>query len=851
MRLERGSTRTGLPVIGQCRARGLYASERDTSGEGIAIVHTADRTGVAAIHTVLQAAVKAANDAHPELLQNTGFRAILLREGGSPDFDRFLSGAPLTQNELSDLAVPRRIWLAGRMRSPDDVVDWIGDRARTTLLLHGEAGEGKSTYVASLCRRLSGQYVLLRWKQGPQFDLQAAANFRDIVASYLDEKSLPLQVLIISELRSALSRDQEIALIGAMEDYDEDPAEYQGISVLIAGRPSWTGVIRRRIASSHARLVPLTPPELTLLGNLIANCYANLSAGQDAERLRDLHNDYPNIQRFVALDEKARSALLGSGEAPMIASMLTAVYGEDFHRRLTDEYAELSSEDRHAYLTVCLSAQCMSGISDRLLSILAPEADTGARSQLDPWSLGPDELHIPRHSVIGRTIVEEAAHILELRRAVGKLLDEAPRYNEAREILGNLLLEFARWNPVSAAPTGKSSAQLRSYARNEVAADPARWAAIEGALNPADPWELMHWAYILTRILPDHPNGGPTNTFLIESAMGLNEAAARSARETLPFGGVEHTILIERAAYYRVILRREADQIIRSEPSDDVADVKELARLIGKSWCRPDFYGQLVGICSAALKAPMGSARFDEYDSDNWLLLTTLVVAFQHLRAQAGVFPQIQLAYAEIVGRLMHGVVIHRKEELLRLGWAKASELNTPDPALAVLLDETLAAIRGDDRSKAHLLAERREILLTAAEGSQEYPEALLRLSFLVSDDDMLRSRARELIAPYLAFQAAGIFRGMVLHSKALLDDEHGAAQAAALSEAVAFYNDGIKTRDHWLNWKDYWKEAIRALSRVDKEAADRARVDYLDAQRRVGSSSRPARPRAARRRRR
>lgn len=737
--------------------------------------------------------------------------------------------------------MPRDVLLQGRSRSLEDTVSWLDQHPRATLVLTGEAGEGKSTYLMALAARLNGRYLVLRWVQGSAFDLPAALQFRELVRSYFNPGEATLPVLVICELHSPLSQAQEAALIDALREREHDPANYPDLSVVIAGRPAWTGLARRSLSAQRVFLVPLARNDLALLGASITHCYERLVTRLGHDNVGDLHQAYPNLADFTRLGLEGRQKVLGGGDQPLIAGMLRAVYGDDFHRRLTDEYLSLASADRLAYLIVCLTAQPSAGISDRLLATVAPGADTAARSQLDPWTLGDDELHVPRHAIIGQTVVDAGARPLDVRLAIGKLAGAAATSAEAREVLCEILLQFADWVPVSA-EGGKTSAQLRSYARNELGSDPQRWDSLEAALDQSPP-VLMRWAYALRSILPDEAGKGEASIAVIQAASRLLDAAELLAADQLSRSHDVDSTMVERITFYRLLVERDRTRITGEHRRDEVEYIEALVPFIGHSWCGSDFYGQLVGMCAFALKDRMGHPSFDEHDEGDWLLLSTLTTTFQYLRSSYPVLPGIQAGYANIIGRLVFGVVHHRREQLFRLGWDLSVLLGSPDAALAVLLDDELARTDAPGHASGVAHDERLDILLRAAEGSSSYPEVLLRLLRLIGGDERLRSRLQALLPSYLAVQSTGIYRGMVLHVQAVVQQhEPEEVRYRSLRESLSLYAGGISTRDEWLTLGPYWKSAIGELARIDRVAASSARETFNGVRRRFDTVTAPSR---------
>lgn len=771
----------------------------------------------------VQLAIVKAVASHPELLEGTGLVPFLLRERAAPDYDKFLSGAPLTQDEVPDLLVPRRVIMHNRVFSPVEFDSWLGQQRETAVVLTGDAGEGKSSYVTHLCCRVSTTHLVLRWQPSTIFNLQAAATFRDVVRTYLPKghaENVP--VLVVIEMTSPLLGAEGAALMHGLGEREFDPAAIPLLSVVLLGRPGWTGLLRRRLSLHHLRLAPLDDTEAHALAVSIETAYRECRSKNGPD---ELTQTYPNLSNFVKLSDEAKLEMLAEGSPPLITSMLKAVYGRDFHRRLTDEYVSLSHQDRLAYLALCLAANRVGEMSEDLLTRLVPEADVESRCRRDPWVRTDAGSHAPRHAVIARTVVGEAAGGTEIKEVFKRLLECGTGDPEARQVLQSTFYEFAHWEPVARERNTKTSPQLRGYARQALAANESLWLSFETNLpNVAE--QLSYWAYLLLGLLPDEPGLSKANELLFERAETLLDAIPNAFTD-------DPIAMAERRTFYKVRLSRDRNRIWGDNLVDDVADVRILRRLVGKAWCGSDFYGELVAICARGCSSRLNTGDFDEEDTESWLLLETLVIAFQHLRAVGEIRRHIQAMYADVVGRRIHVALNVRKAELLRTAWNTSIQLGCPDGAVASMLDHELhkSSTKTTETNRLEDLNREREALLfAAAKGDPGYAEVLLRLARFVVARPSLKASALELVEAALRIGPSGIALAMSLHAKSLLC-EGGDNVEEFLAESIGLYLRSIRTHNQWLIWGPMCLDAINVLRRINPARAGEMLVHYRASQ--------------------
>ena len=457
-----------------------------------------------------------------------------------------------------------------------------------------------------------------------------------------------------------------------------DLEAHPSIAIIIAGRLAWTNRVRRRISATDVNLVPIGQHEALILDAAIQTAYTALSRRHQPAQL---DSKYPNLRRFLEAPQEQRIATLAGPRQPLLAAMLKAVYGEDFYRRIVDEYEELRLPDRTAYEAICLAAPTFGPVSANLLVSIAADADLDARARVDPWVGTVIAGYTPRHSVIGQIVIEEGARPISLQNTFTSLITAAAEQPEALRLLGHIMSDFRTWEPIALNRNPKTSAQLRRIAREGIYANRSLWETCLSTIG-GEPLTLTDWAYLLRSQLPDNLTPSAVNIYILQCANDLLKKAIDNSSGST--SGHD-----ERITFYRVVLNRDLRRI-RSDPLDDVLDIRVLREYIGNDWCRADFYGELIGICTRFLRDVINTSEFDEDDEVQWMALETLVIAFQYLRTFGPPLRHIQRMYANIIGRRIYGGMRERRIERLRVAWYTSVSLGTPEAALGVMLDSEL-----------------------------------------------------------------------------------------------------------------------------------------------------------------
>lgn len=771
-----------------------------------------------------------------KVLDNTGFEPVLIHPLRGPDYRRFLSGAPLNQNHIAaNLVAPRRVRVDGRVLGQNDFDEWLKADETRTIFLIGEAGEGKSTYITHLLYRFAKTHLLLRWLPTSQFRLSAVDSFRAL----LNESNTaqqgagkPIPAIVVIELTRALEPDQEAVFTQTIQQKEIDPYAHPFVSIIVVGRPSWTNRLRRRCFAEDVALVSINTNEAASLDEAIKRAHRELQ-NQDT----DIDHDYPNLGNFVTASSDECIATLSGVRQPLLASMLKAVYGKDFWRRVIEEYTDLdtSTNERMAYDIICLAAISFGSVDDNLLSAIipSPPADLDARSRGDPWIRTMDNRHAARHSIIAQIVVEKGAGPISIRNVLITLMkvflaEGPPIHVEALRLLRCILEDFRSWEPVAFTAKPKTSAQLRRIARECVYGNQELWLDCQARII-REPLTLMHWAYLLRSQLPDEAGRSDANAFILECADNLlNEAMSLAVHAS--------DEVRERVVFYQTVLRRDLKRV-NDNYVDDKVDIATLRAYIGHNWCRGDFYGELVGMCGRYLQQRINTIIFNEHDETDWMILKTLVLAFQHLRAMGSATRGIQMLYSEIVGRRMHAVLADRLIELLQFGWDESVRLEIPDAGIGIMLDAELEVMarQAEDTTKRRLLNEQRlQILLNIVQAYPTHGEALIKLTALAHDLSNIRDRVLAAVNEAIDYCPSGISLALILHARGLLLQLADVDATDMLIAACAAYSEHVTNRDGWLIYGEMWAQAVDALHKTGSFDSGLARNEYLAARRRL-----------------
>lgn len=729
--------------------------------------------------------------------------AVAISRSGGRDPVRFLSGASLNGSDVVEYAVSRRVEIDGDEYEVHDIAARLCADETVGFLIAG-AGEGKSTYLHTLCSALSSRAIVFRWRVSGELDWGSLHRFRDrIAAAHSRADTEELSIVVVGELATKLTRDQEDKLIEVVQCIPSGLAPPH-TSMVLAGRPAWLNRIRHRVSTGQTmRLLPLSVAE----------------ASQFVDRLVDAHRAcceerggawtqarFPHLGQFLSRPDQARIDALQQGPS-LVGSLLMVTYGREFVRRLIAEYADLNPADKAAYLLVSLATSSLGSISEDLLASMCPGADIDDASNGSPWQRDLDGMHSARHELIGKLVVEDksAATPREISRAIGDIIEAAATTPEAVELFLNTARIVDESRSLVPEQQRKTEPQFRAAVRAGVLEHREAWERFEETFGRG-PGELLAVAHILHSLLPDKLGSGDGNEYLLARA----ERVLASAEEAAVAGSP----VVARAHFFRVLTNRDARRI-RGDVLDDVADFRAVLPVLSHAWADAPVFVHIMSIGLTALR------DCDPEDADNDELAAGVLAAWQHLRTAGDPFGPQTYAYSRFVARDLFQWPQDRRLSLWSGAWRLSCELASPDGGLACLIDDDLLKRQKQaaaDEASA-LQTRRRHVLSSSVVDGQTNAEVVLRFAQAFGAGDESARRRVRLVGGQLARGVEPTTRSMALHALALVE-ANSDQRVAHLRDALTAYEQSIVCRDDWLTRGHFWKEALRELRAAAPEDA-------------------------------
>ena len=728
--------------------------------------------------------------------------AVVTPRTGTLNPANFLSGTSMNPLEVGRYAVARRVDMDGDELEVDDVAARISAEDTVAYLIAG-AGEGKSTYLHALCSSLVSRALIFRWRVTGQLDWSKLQEFRaEVAAASPDGKAHEPPIVIVGELATKLTRDQEDELIEIVQGVPAGLAPPR-TSIVLAGRPAWLNRIRQRVSTGQTmRLMSLSGPEAATLIKSLEDAYAACCEDKGAA-WAEAH--FPNLGRFLALPHARQVDVFVQGPS-LVGSLLHAAYGNAFVNRLASEYADLDSADRAAYLLVSLATSAIGGISEELLESICPDASIERRCAGSPWQRNIDGLHSARHEMIGKLVVEDtqASTARDISKLIGKIVDAGTFSSEARDLFLNSVRIFDEPRSLVPEQRRKTEQQFRRAVRTGILDNRVAWERLESSIGPSA-GEFLAYSYVMHRLLPETLANSEANEYLLMHNEHLLARAEAAAEPGSP--------LADRARYHRIFVNRQARRI-RGDMVDDLNDIKALLPMMGNTWPEPIFYAQLLSVGLSTLR----HCDLDEKESDQ--IAGAVLEAWQRLRAEGDTGEQIY-DYSAFVARDLYEWPETRRLSLWETAWEFSHALENPDGSLACLLDDELIKLEGNrtDEDAAALRARRAHILAESVVPGQTNAEVVLRFAELAGTDDEAARRLVLRVGGQLAAAGDPTTRSMALHSLAIVaasDDD----RLDYLRASLPAYEQSMLSRDDWLTRGAFWKRALRELRGIAPDEA-------------------------------
>ena len=724
-----------------------------------------------------------------------------------PDWLRLLSGRALTASEIENgMAIPRRLRAIGEDVDLVDMPSWLEQRRGATLLLRAEAGEGKSTYLSLLKETLKDSAIVLTWSPHQSLRVDEVQNFADTTRSLFnaeiaarDPESLP--VVVLAELRPTLDDATADAISSTLNDHESRGDE---AIFLIAGRPSAiNSLVPSPIGAEFCSLGAMNASDVSTLCAHLQRAYAEISSSKSDSHIFAL---FPNLSNFLQLPIAEQINYFLAPRQPLIVGFLKAIYGNDFIKRLVDEYRLMErAADRQAYLHVCLATMSGISLSEPFLRALAPNAALDTRSEYDPWIRTDNDEHIARHSVIAQTVLENCGAYASLSECFEGLVQLARQQPNALQLLFDVANGVAYMRALSTADM-RIPARIRGRLAGALALDQELPNRLLAESNNAA--RLFSWGNLLRFVLPRKPSAQYVTVYetavdVLNRALGLAQQADRPLAER-----IEYTL--------DCALRDLALATDHTESIDEREDrIMRWRDFIGRDWVGPRFYADLFDEAREVVHE-LTFTGVPDRDSDSlyWAYLIG-GVAYQYLWATHSAYiAGRENYYGNLFDRAIHYALPTRRVDVWKEIWRTAATLHTlPAPGIAYA-----------------------QSLLEMSDGQSSKDEAitvLLEVSDIFdSDANVLRVLAevastRTDLAPSLRTRISDLIRRRtspaklaLLYSAAALLEEDDSLRREYLEESVECFSKIRWDPTKWQAQGHYWVLACTELKRLGGSAA-------------------------------
>jgi hypothetical protein len=761
------------------------------------------------------AAGKAPADGPAPSLSGSSLRLVAAHSSTRPaDPERLLSGASLTAAEIdAGLAVDRILEVQGRHLSLAEVPAALVELRGLTLLLTASAGEGKSTYLQMLRRALPEAWTVLRWDP-PDLDIE---TLRDLATESEGGDPAGPRLVVLCEV---FNLDEHTAMqMSRSLNRREDGTDHAVF--LIAGRPRDIGLLRQGIAGSPVpvRLAPMDEAaSLTLTKALVRA--AEMAALSD-EEIRDR---YPNLDRFLDLSVDDQLQALTAGDRPLIAGLLEAVYGEHLWGRVANEYQQLARPDAQAYLHVALAHYAGSPMeTSTLMRLAGAEADLVARSARDPWIFDEAaQVHVARHEVIAHVLLEGMADGPALLLALTQWMDSArvsaKVYRFAERGLYGLL------TPRDPIKSGSSLNERLRVAIHEVLTSADGLESTILLNSGSNTTSLTTWVNVLVRAVGR--GRGPDAVHLLKIADTImSRLLDRPLEQQSP-----------RWDYYQTKIRVRIYEAGEEQPHDPRPDVlSRWASYQDYSQFGADFYADCFNLADDLIEEEVLAGSAERQPTVEYFRV--LMWSYVWLNA-LDEKPELRKArttrHTRMVARYLYLLPGETVITLLREEWLESKRARAPLYRTAFHLAKLLMS-----GGESEQVAEAYELLfdLVSFQGPWNGEAALLLADRQRHADWPGPLPDLSLFRRNLARAKGGALnRAFLAHALGLLVPEEEAAEH--LASAADAYAEGLQSEDDLNEWESRWRNALRTLRKLDREAADSRQDAYLNRRRRLGRAA-------------
>lgn len=687
-----------------------------------------------------------------------------------------LRGSPLRLAEVqAGYAVKRRIFVESLKQDIDfdNIIPWLKREKGKTLLFFGEAGEGKTTFINYICNEFWSEYVILFWdinKDGI-FDYENLIKFHDNLCKLSSKK---IDILVLGELESGIDSLDAFRISNSLAER----AKLQDSSTIILfGRPSELQIINYRLPNTETlRLMPLDTAEAKSLCHNLKKAYLELiRAGYDNNMIT---LNYPNLLNLLDLSENQQVEIFTEPGKPLLAALLEAVYGEDFWKRLKNEFDALENNEKMAYMQICIASLAGVEIPENLLLRLIPGAKLDQHCNYNPWIRTTKNKHRARHRTIAQTVIEESNMHTLLRECIGDWIIKYDNSSGMLRKVSRIYYQLSTWYPIAVRreTSIKFKRKIRNILRNVINENYEQILLMGTCKSENDVYLSMEMAYTINSLIPDELNERHLKLLKLNKEI-LNSVLAISTNNDLQ----------ERIQYYL-----EKNQINKNKINGKEESTSELSirvqkwkEFIERDWCGPDFYGDLLRSSAELAERLTFGAHEAEKDSPQMLdVYSTAVKAFEKLRLQTGYNDkcrQLDIGiYSKLIARYIYWALPEGKQKVLRLAWEISVDGGNPNPKTGIQYAKLLET---DDA----LI-----ILETIVDRVPEWGEAYYEMA-KIANDETKKGHVIECVKKGLELKPVGLSFAYINHAAALLNEDR-VLRANYLEKAIKGYFEYIKS---------------------------------------------------------
>ena len=562
---------------------------------------------------------------------------------------RFFRGAAASFADLADdWGVLRKVVLHGRPMRLEVFANTVSkSNPGDVFQLTAPVGEGKTTFLRQLAVSLATQHPVLWWDQ---LEEHAPGIIADIA---IVTGQTPI---VVTELPYGIS-DSVVASLARLRQIDLP------CPLIVAGTP---GDMQKVFlpGSQQVRFNSLDAEDAKELVNQLALLLAKSAQSGSGENDR-IDLELPNLRRFVADPDRS---LFTSSESLLVA-MLRATYGEDFRRRLYEEYKSLEDLSvQEAFLWTCYTHAVGQPLPVELVA--GERSPAEVESLLRPFDKGaPLSLQrksgrtfvVTRSPVIAQTILWEAGFLTEdaFGDFLSTLLDRVEPGGPFAEFVRTFIAAYTIWEPLDGRAPPQHRGQIRRAIRRTLH-EQADWVRTKREyLQGRNDWqEYLGWSRLLISLLPqNHEPKDGASRFVLEEAIACLDRAALHVPADLE-AAVEY---LKTKPQLR-IARFEKD--IETE----IAILERWTELIGAEGLEENFYFDLAtGAASVARESQDGK----------WAVVCC--IAFEHCLARVRSRErreEVKMLYSHQL-RLIS--IKPWRREVVKEAWQTSLKLGTPN----------------------------------------------------------------------------------------------------------------------------------------------------------------------------